>query len=333
MMTASIGAQKRSLPDKVRLAAAAVAAAADSVHINYDKLSAYAGLLLENNILPQMTDLDRQTLGAGKTAEDRAAYVIALDAINFGSGYFKTAQESGAVLEYADLALALRRAFDDGRLNTAVKWAGVTAADCHDIFAIEEGLNPDTDDLMALYAAHLQEAGRHLLDDFGGAAMGLVHAAHKSAVKLAEIVAAWPGFDDIADYDGMAVPIFKRAQILAADMHLALGGKDDADFKDLDQLTIFADNMVPHVLRHDGILTYAPPLAAAIDTGEILKAGSAFEVELRAVSIHAVERLKDAAQAIGKNVSSLDLDRIIWNRGYEQEYFTKPPHRTMTVWY
>ena len=67
MMTASIGAQKRSLPDKVRLAAAAVAAAADSVHINYDKLSAYAGLLLENNILPQMTDLDRQTLGAGKT--------------------------------------------------------------------------------------------------------------------------------------------------------------------------------------------------------------------------------------------------------------------------
>ncbi|HEX2752548.1 MAG TPA: queuosine salvage family protein, partial [Alphaproteobacteria bacterium] len=137
----------------------------------------------------------------------------------------------------------------------------------------------------------------------------------------------------VADYDGLPVPIFKRAQILAADMHLALGGRGAADFTDLAALTIFADNMVPHVLRYDGILAYAAPLAAAIDAGEILKAGSAFEVELRAVAIHAVECLKSAAHAQGKNVTSLDLDRIIWNRGYEQAYFAKLPHRTMTVWY
>ena len=186
---------------------------------------------------------------------------------------------------------------------------------------------------MVLYAEHLRTAGDCLQRDYGGKVMGLLQAADKSAVKLAEIVAAWPGFADIADYEGMPVPIFKRAQILAADMHLALGGKDDAAFADVDQLTIFADNMVPHVLRHDGILEYAPPLAAAIDAGEILTAGSAFEIELRAVSIHAVECLKAAAHALGKSVSSLDLDRIIWNRGYEQAYFTKPPHRTMTVWY
>lgn len=327
-MTAGI-----SLPMQVRAAARMVAERADSVHIRHDKLAGYAGLLLKRHVNRQMTDLDRQTLGAGQTAEDRAAYVVALDAINFGSGYFKTAQENGAALEYAELAIALRRAFDAQFLDTPQKWVSVTAADCHKIFAIEEGLNPDTDALMALYATHLCEAGSYLLREYDGKAMALVEAADRSAARLAALVAAWPGFQDVADYDGLVVPIYKRAQILAADMHLALGGAGPAEFDDLDTLTIFADNMVPHVLRHDGILEYAPPLAAAIEAGEILKAGSAFEVELRAVSIHAVECLKDAARALGKDISSLDLDRIIWNRGYEQAFFSKPPHRTMTVWY
>ena len=45
---------------------------------------------------------------------------------------------------------------------------------------------------------------------------------------------------------------YKRAQIVAAD--LALAGV--ARFRDLDRLTIFADNLVPHVLRCDGVLVY-----------------------------------------------------------------------------
>ena len=45
---------------------------------------------------------------------------------------------------------------------------------------------------------------------------------------------------------------WKRAQITAND--LALAGV--AEFPDLDRLTIFADNLVPHVLRVDGVLRY-----------------------------------------------------------------------------
>src|SRR5690606_9107081 len=132
---------------------------------------------------------------------------------------------------------------------------------------------------------------------------------------------------------GAAVPIYKRAQILAADMHLAFTGQGEADFTDLDQLTIFADNMVPHVLRLDGILEYAPPLAALVDAGEQLPAGSVFEVELRAVAIHAVECLKQEAQAAGHPATALELDRILWNRGYGAGFCAKPRHRTLTVWY
>ncbi len=72
-----------------------------------------------------------------------------------------------------------------------------------------------------------------------------------------------PFFDDPGFY--------KRAQIMPND--LALAGV--AEFSDLDQLTIFADNLVPHVLRVDGVLRYDPELAAHIDAGELLPPGRA----------------------------------------------------------
>ena len=43
---------------------------------------------------------------------------------------------------------------------------------------------------------------------------------------------------------------FKRAQIAANDLVLA----GVAEFADIDRLTVFADNLLPHVLRLDGVL-------------------------------------------------------------------------------
>ena len=57
----------------------------------------------------------------------------------------------------------------------------------------------------------------------------------------------------------MDVPFYKRAQLTAADLSLAFDGKGLGSFEDLDQLTIFADNLVPHVLRVDKVLLYEAP--------------------------------------------------------------------------
>ena len=78
--------------------------------------------------------------------------------------------------------------------------------------------------------------------------------------------------------------LYKRAQIVASD--LALAGV--AEFADLDRLTIFADNLVPHVLRCEGVLVYDESLAARIDAGETLPLGGA-EREIRACALHACE--------------------------------------------
>lgn len=324
---------RASFTDNIRTATADVARQARFVRLNEARIAPFTQELLQSR-KAQMTDLDQQTLGGGNTAEDKIAYALALDAVNFGSGYFELAKQSGVALEYADLALHLRRAFNDRGWGDAAHWVSVSAADCHDVFHIPPSAHARLDELMILFARHLNEAGIRLRGEYGGKAAHLLQAAGGSAEALAARVGAWDGFKDVVIYGGMSVPIFKRAQIFAADVWLALRGSGLADFTDIDRLTIFADNMVPHVLRHAGVLTYDAALAARIDAGDEIAAGSAEETELRAVAIHAVERMRDAAHAMGRtDICAVNLDHILWNRGYEDDLIVLPRHRTLTVWY
>jgi hypothetical protein len=116
---------------------------------------------------------------------------------------------------------------------------------------------------------------------------------------------------------------WKRAQIVPSD--LALAGV--ADFYDLSRLTIFADNLVPHVLRVDGVLRYEPELADRIDRGELLPPGEE-EREIRACAVHACEAI-----AVRLGVPAHLLDTWLWNRGQAPEYKALPRHRTRTVFY
>jgi hypothetical protein len=124
-----------------------------------------------------------------------------------------------------------------------------------------------------------------------------------------------PFFDDVG--------FWKRAQITPNDLVLA----GVAEFSDLDRLTIFADNLVPHVLRVDGVLRYEPALAARIDAEELLPPG-AEEREIRACAVHACEIL---SRRLGVPARSIDV--ALWQRGQSPEYKAVPRHRTRTVFY
>jgi hypothetical protein len=175
-------------------------------------------------------------------------------------------------------------------------------------------LGQDADhELMGLYAQALRDLGGFLGDR---SALDLIDAAGGSAERLAESLAAgMPFFDDRGFY--------KRAQIVPND--LALAGL--AEFHDLDRLTIFADNLVPHVLRMDGVLRYDPRLAARIDREELLPPGDE-ESEIRACAVHACELI-----AARLTVPPRVLDTWLWNRGQGPLYKARPRHRTRTVCY
>ena len=144
-------------------------------------------------------------------------------------------------------------------------------------------------------------------------------------MTLAERLGTWRCFADSSCYRGFEVPFRKRAQIAAAD--LAAAGV--ASFPDLDRLTMFADNLVPHVLRLDGVLRFAPRLVARIDRGELLEHGSAEEVEIRACALHAVELIVAARPG----TCAADVDRLLWHRGQQPRYKAVPRHRSRCTAY
>jgi hypothetical protein len=81
------------------------------------------------------------------------------------------------------------------------------------------------------------------------------------------------------------------------------------------------------------VLVYTPGLAARIDRGEAIEAGSPEEVELRAASVHAVEGFVAEARALGKDLTAQQLDYRLWTRGQRPEYKAHPRHRTRTSYY
>jgi hypothetical protein len=289
------------LCDDVRAHAAAVAAGARFVEIDVDRLGG-----VEPGP-PAALDPERHYLEG--PAEDVAAYLLALDAINFGSGWFPTLRKRPGCSGYFTVAWALADRFRSAGPGPNAQLRALAAEEVARVL----GQDP-RHELMALYARALNDLGAWLGER---SALGAVAGADGSAERLAEQLAAGMAFFDDRGF-------FKRAQIAAHDLHLA----GVADFADIDRLTMFADNLVPHVLRVDGVLRYEPALAGRIDAGEPLEAGSPEEIEIRACALHACELI---APRVG--VPPRVLDVWLWNRGQRPRYRAVPRHRTRSVFY
>ena len=187
--------------------------------------------------------------------------------------------------------------------------------------------------LMGLFAQALNDLGAWLGGRYDDDPLGPIADAGHSAARLVNLLAAMPYFRDVSSYQGVEVPLYKRAQLLAADLAIAFAGQGPGEFHDLDRLTIFADNLVPHVLRVDGLLEYDADLLGRIDHGELIPAGSPEEVEIRAVAVHAVERIVTELRAADIPATARELDYLLWNRGQGPSYKAQPRHRTRTVFY
>ena len=298
-----------TLPDQVRAACARVAARARHVRIDEHAIAAYARTLPAHS--PPAPDLE-----PGTPDEQRAAFGLQLNAVNFGSGWFPTLRKPPGLSGFRTVEAGLRA---HGPWTTEELEAMTPAR-----IAAAVGQDPEHE-LMALFAAALVELGRHVREHHSGSFLALARAGDGSAAALAAHLGALPMWRDVSVHDGEAVPFFKRAQLAAADLHL----QGLAPAHDLAALTLFADNLVPHVLRLDGVLRFAPELVARIDREELLEHDEPAEVEIRACAVQAVELLVAAHGA----TTATTVDYTLWNRGGEPRYKAQPRHRARTTAY
>jgi hypothetical protein len=329
--------------DQVRRACAAVAARATYVHVDEGHIAPYAASLPLDQILSPELDPVHHYLGHG---DDTVAFILTLDAINFGSGYFPHLRKRPGMSGYFTVASSLTDHYRAHGPLSGEALEELTVADCLRIFR-QDPANEPIRTLMGHFATALNDLGHYVQDRFDGDFTALVQAAGASAVQLVRLLIEMPYYRDVEPYGDLDVPFYKRAQLTAADLWLAFDGGGPGRFDDIDRLTIFADNLVPHVLRVDGILSYegdpltrssdadvrAQTLAARIEHEQLIPAGSPEEVEIRACALHAVELIAAALRDAGHAVTSRGLDYLLWNRGQAPYYKSRPRHRTRTVFY
>jgi Queuosine salvage protein len=300
--------------DELRAACAVVADRARHVRIVRDQIPLYAVSLPLDDAWPADPD-DAEPFRTGASREELAAFWLTLDAINFGSGWFPTIRKRKGHSGYYTIAAGIRERFASDGPWSAAELTTIDAAS----IALVLGQDPEHE-LMVLFARSLSGLGRHVSGEHGGRFANVIDAVGTSAVAFAGHIAAWSSFADSSRYDELTIPFRKRAQIAAAD--LARSGA--AQFRDLDRLTMFADNLVPHVLRLDGILQFDAALAERIERGDLISHGSREEVEIRACAVHAVELIV-AARA---GSCAAQVDQVLWLRGQGPRYKASPRHRS-----
>lgn len=315
--------------DGIREGCRFVAETAGHVRIEAKRIADYAGSLSREASAPAKLDTTSHYVGS---EDATTAYFVTLDAINFGSGYFPHLRKRPGMSGYLTIATSLTDRFRASGPILAEELVRITAQDCLSLFG-QDPENAPIRELMSLFAQAWNDLGRHLIEGYDGSCPQLIQAASHSAGRLVDVLSAQPLFRDEATYRGATVPFYKRAQLLASDLALALNGAGPGRFDDLDRLTIFADNLIPHVLRTDGLLTYDAHLCSRIERGEGLSSGSAEEVEIRACAVHAAESLVDELRRMRRSVTARDLDILLWNRGQRPEYKRLPRHRTRSVFY
>ena len=297
-----------------------IAQHARHVRVDAEATTALAHRLAEGNTPSVAWDtIHHFNDGTARTAQ----YLLVLDSLNFCFW-------PQPAWDYNRLALALKQTMlKEPERFTAEQLARVTPADVRIMLG-------DADDIPLLEqrAMLLREIGTVLEGRWEGEAANVVQAAQGSAAALVALITAeFPGFRDHAIYKGFPVYFYKRAQIAVGDLWGSFGGKGLGAFHDLHDLTMFADYRVPQILRAEGILVYGNDLAAAVTSQTEIAAGSEQEVEIRGMTIYAVERLRAELSTLGISQSSVELDWLLWNIGEARQHAIAPHHNTLTIYY
>ncbi|KAF7809915.1 queuosine salvage protein-like [Senna tora] len=249
-------------------------------------------------------------------------YLLVLDALNFCFWPDKD-------LSYDHLASGLKKALqNDKSAFDADRLQKYTGPQLRELLSWPRPL-PLEDERVRL----LHEVGFELERSFEGKASNLVESCGKSAVKLVGLVARhFPGFRDHAVYKGHQVFLYKRAQIFAADLWGAFRGQGYGGFVDISSLTIMADYIVPAVLQQLGVLKYSSRLANTIEASGEIGPGTEEEIELRACSVYAVEKMRELlSKKLGRQVLSVELDLWLWATGIQCSSLQH--HRTLSIYY
>eukprot|EP00455_Lapot_gusevi_P010323 TRINITY_DN1465_c0_g2_i1.p1 TRINITY_DN1465_c0_g2~~TRINITY_DN1465_c0_g2_i1.p1 ORF type:complete len:122 (+),score=14.43 TRINITY_DN1465_c0_g2_i1:424-789(+) len=120
---------------------------------------------------------------------------------------------------------------------------------------------------------------------------------------------------------------------MVADLYRRFKNEDSYfNFPDIDQLTVFADNVLPCVLSHLGILDVSQTLKDRIEQGETVEGNP--EIELRAAAVVACEEImQEITRQNLPPVLGMQLDYYFWSLGKDATFRPLTRHANPHTYY
>ncbi|MGH9651372.1 MAG: queuosine salvage family protein, partial [Terriglobales bacterium] len=307
------------------------------VGTNVEKIIEHAGWLAYEE-LPFPSFL--LPFGLGEDPEEAINFLMVANSIDFAFSDFSTGvkfETDYAGQRWSDseaLFACLKRALDDG---VAILDGGylsrVTKADLQRVFRGNIEM-PMLDERVEI----LRAAGKILAENYDGRFSNFVESASPRLYDngrglIDKLVKEFPRFNDISDYDGHEVKIYKLAQLGFWMLYAALGRSGGFRLEDPGKLTAFADYIVPVALRVMEILRYSPALEEAIGKGRLIARDSPQEIEIRAHTIYATALLTEEVnkrRPADRKVIIPQIDARLWTHYHKTHW---PHHLTRTIMY
>ena len=162
---------------------------------------------------------------------------------------------------------------------------------------------------------------------------------------LENVIYNFRSYNDKKDYvlkngQNIEVYFYKRAQLLAHDLYLLYKYYEKFEpsliskfpylrllnFKNIRDLTVFADYKLPQLLEYKKIISYTDDLRNEIKQGVIIS--SEKETEIRAATVVVCEIIANKL-----NINEALLDNILWNMAKNTTNFNLPYHKSISIYY
>ena len=183
----------------------------------------------------------------------------------------------------------------------------------------------------------LNNVGDILVTKYGGDWINFIDDGPKKLYDngkglVERLVRDFKRFDDHSIFENEKVYFLKLAQLAFWGIHRELS-KRYFYIEDMENMTAFADYIIPVALESFGIVKYSSELKEKIDTGILIDRDSIEEIEIRSTSIYVTAKLTELINKYKNEEEKIiipQLDFKLWTDFHADE---RPHHLTKTIMY
>ena len=184
----------------------------------------------------------------------------------------------------------------------------------------------------------LNKVGEILVEEFKGDWLNFIKSGPKKLYQNGEglierLIFQFERFRDTSTYLGEEIYFLKLAQLAFWGIHRELANYGDFYIEDMENMTAFADYIVPVALEKMNIVTYSDKLKSKIEEGVLIEPDSIEEIEIRAVTLFVTAQMTEEINKIKAEKEKIiipQLDFKLWSDFHAEK---SAHHLTKTIMY